>query len=40
MHTSMILGDLEKAFHILEHEIILEKMKYIEKFSFAQEFFF
>ena len=27
MHTGMILVDLQKAFHTLDHGILLEKMK-------------
>ena len=30
MHTSMILVDLQKAFHTLDHEALLEKVKYFE----------
>ena len=28
MHTSMLLADLQKAFDVFEHEVLLEKMKY------------
>ena len=31
MHTGMILLDLQKTFDILDHQVLLEKMKY---FSF------
>ena len=30
IHTSMILVDLQKAFHTLDHEVLLEKMKYFD----------
>ena len=30
MHTSMILVDLQKAFHTLDHEALLEKVKYFD----------
>ena len=28
MHTGMTLVDLQKAFNTLDHEVLLEKMKY------------